>query len=182
MALIDKVAIELNAGDLPKVLRPSSSSMVFNTYVHAIEMFGPPKELLLVGCHIWNEPSYSTIVGWKGLEILEDSEDRLPTDSEEQALNFAQQTLDMDAKYIPWLAWKVPKVAPAKVKRSGRFNRGMKDIATNKILNVMATTVQQWQQDEWAIKHRTWDWDKDGSPYCLENMEVALARYKQKAV
>lgn len=181
MALIDRMIIELNVGDLPRVLRPSSSSVEFNTYVHAIEMFGPPKELLVVGSHPWNEPSHSAIAGWEGLEIWEDLEDWLPSDSEEQVLNFAQKTLQMDAKYNPWLAWRVPKVTIAKVKRSGRFNRE-KDIATEKILNVITTTAQQWQQDEWAVKHRTWDWDKDGSPYCLENMKSALAKYKQKAV
>jgi hypothetical protein len=182
LSMVERIVIEFDGSDLPSRIRSSTSSLVFNTYCRVFEMFGPPRTLILVEGQRWNEHVQPpTVAGWKSLEIVDNHEERPQADKVDRAIEFACKTLEMDAKYNPWLAWRVPKVEFAVIKRIGRFDRGY-DYGRNKMTIPLQTMAREWKEDEWALKQRMWDWDKDGNPHSRENMEIALVKHKQKAI
>jgi hypothetical protein len=75
--MLDRLAVEFQLSDLPRRLRPSALSQVFNSYCHIMEVFGPPKRLLLINRDSQHVPVSPDILGWTVLRLLEHLDDRV---------------------------------------------------------------------------------------------------------
>jgi hypothetical protein len=65
--------------------------------------------------------------------------------------------LEADARYNPWLAWRMPEIYFTRHKQDGQFIRKKEDIATDRLSNKLQTTMNGWREDGCSSIHGAMD-------------------------
>jgi hypothetical protein len=186
LAELDKVAVEFDWLDLPLTARETGgwiiadnrkllfSSTLLENYLVAFAEFGLPKKLLLVGGtgNYGNRAISISLRGWAKIEFTEDPNRYEPRRSE-AILQYIHDNWYYKREDIPWFRQRLPDVRTVGVDKSGER---LKPDVGDSLLKLGDEVAREWQNHEYAIHGRDWDFSLDRSPYDKDNMERALAR------
>lgn len=152
------------------------STLLLESYLELFAEFGPPKELLVVAGN--GEAPDITSSRLPELKKIGLSEDPYIHESRksEGILQYIHDNWYYKREDVSWFRERLPDVKIVGVKTDAETwsFRG----EGPKLLALGDETARYWQNMEYELHGREWNFDIDGSPYGRDNMNKALAGAK----
>ncbi|KAH6706274.1 hypothetical protein BKA61DRAFT_137022 [Leptodontidium sp. MPI-SDFR-AT-0119] len=162
IAMVDRVAIELDGSDLPQRHTWDSgatASLLQNTLVAFV-----PSHLL------------TGMKSYTNLELVEiGSENIGSADKLDDLVGFVKNELIKPCG--PWLQLRVPEIKCVGMRMDGTVQTPYRKL--EKFLAIGDRIAAKWGREVWQLNGMDWEWGVHGNPYYPENLEKALAVYKE---
>ncbi|KAG4433989.1 hypothetical protein IFR05_010538 [Cadophora sp. M221] len=181
IAMLDRVAIELDESDLPPrhTWESGATASLLQNVLVAFGWFGTPKELLLVQAENTETVPSHLLMGMKSytnLELVEiGSENISRADKLNDLVVFVKKRLMKPRG--PWLQLRMLEVKCVGMRMDGTVQTPYRKL--ERLLPIGDRIAAKWGKQVWQLNGMDWEWDVHGNPYYPENMERALAVYKE---
>ncbi|KAH9211850.1 hypothetical protein DL95DRAFT_392160 [Leptodontidium sp. 2 PMI_412] len=181
IAMVDRVAIELDESDLPPrhTWESGATASLLQNVLVAFGWFGTPKELLLVQAENTETVPSHLLTGMKSYTNLElvgiGSENIGSANKLDDLVGFVKNKLIKPRG--PWPQLRVPEIKCVGMRMDGTVQTPYREL--EKFFPIGDRIAAKWGREVWQLNGMDWEWGVHGNPYYPENLEKALAVYKE---